>query len=324
MGFYTKYFSTLFKGLIATSWKERIEARRLIRSLKREDHALYVKIINRVKEHRVTAALTDLNYFIKEVRKSAENAEKLIFNALTLDKQIVKAEKDILDALKELSRKTGKNKVLLDLERELALSIYQGSKDAESEEREEMKQVMLILNEANQHHEYFMRSIRLKFQNEKTQSILTRWTIRAEITRERRDIQALQKIARDIRILTNRIKSETASKKDEELIKKTLEEDYKVLRDALKDAFYESYTIKKRDLLMVLKILLNLNNLRQFLIRWANEHNVPMANVHDLLDAIEKIENSIAKEFQPIAQGFRIIINAVEGIEKGALQEANQ
>lgn len=324
MGFWAKYFSTLLKGLTATSWKEKIEARRLIKSLKKEDHELYVKIRNKVAEHRVTSAIQDLNHFINEVRKSAENAEKLIFNVLTVDQQIVKAEKEILDTLQELSRKTGSNKILRELERELAISIYEATKLGEAEEREEYKQVMLILNEADQHHKAFMESIRLKFQNEKTQNILARWVIRGEITRERRDIVALQKVARDIRNLARRIKSETAKGKDEKIIKKTLEEDYLIVRKTLKDAFYESFIIKKRDLLMVLKILFNLHNLRQFLVRWTNEHDLPMGNIQHLLNEIKNLEDNIAKEFKPIAQGFRIVISAVEGIEKEAFQEANQ
>ena len=324
MGYLTKYYSTLAKGLIITSWKEKIEARRLVRGLKREDHKLYVEIRKKVAEHRVTSALEDLNALIKEIRKSAENAEKLIFNALTLDQQIIKAEKGILDALRELSRKAGRNKVLKDLERELAISIYEGTKLAEAQEREEYKQVLLILEESQQHHKAFMESIRLRFQNEKAQTIFARWAVRAEITRERRDIQALQKLAQDIKTLVRRIKSETSSKKDEELIKRTLEKEYILVRDALKDAFYESFIIKKRDLLMVLKILFNLENLKKFLIDWAEEHDLPYANVQHLVKDIENLENTIAKEFQPIAQGFRIIINEVQGIEKVALQEANQ
>ena len=49
MGFWAKYYSTLLKGLTATSWKERSEAKRLVRGLKREDHELYVKIREEVE-----------------------------------------------------------------------------------------------------------------------------------------------------------------------------------------------------------------------------------------------------------------------------------
>ena len=279
---------------------------------------MYKKIKKKVSEHRVTSALEDLNHFIKEVAKAAENAEKLIFNVLTTDKQIVKAEQDILKALIELSNKTKGNKTLTILERELAISIYDGSKLAEGEEREEYKLIMQIIDEAEMEHKNFMEAMRLRFQKETTQTILAKWVIRGEITRERRDIKALQKIAQDIKKLTARIHNDKASAKDEGYIKKHLEEDYIQTRDALKDAFYESYLIKKRDLLMVLKILFNLNTLREWLVNWAHEHNLPLSSVMDLLNHIKDLEHKIAKEFRPIAQGFRIIINAVDGIQHKA------
>ena len=314
MGYYTKYFSTVFRGLTMTSWKERVEARRLVKALKREDYLLYKKIVKKVEEHKVTSALEDLNAITKELRKSAENAEKLLFNQETVDIQILNAEKDILQALKELSKKTGSNVVPHKLERELALSIYEGTRLAEAQDREEYKQILLIVNEADQHHKQFMEAIRLRFQEEGVQTILARFAIRAEISREKRDIQLLKKIARDIRALIAKIK--TMSKKDEEEVRKTLEKDYLQIRDALKDAFYQSYMIKKRDTMMVLKILNNLNNLRNFLIRWAKEHDLPLASVQNLLNEITKLEISIAKEFKPIAQGMRIIIEETQRIEK--------
>lgn len=321
MGYYAKYFSTFFKGLTMTSWKERIEARNLIRELKEEDHLLYKQITEKVSEHRVTSALEDLKAIIKEIRKSAENAEKLLFNAETVDLQILKAEKDILKALKELSQKTGSNVALHKLERELALSIYEGTKLAEAQDREEYKQILLIIDEADKGHKDFLEAIRLRFQEKDTQSILARFAIRMEISREKKDIQLLQAIAKDIRKLTTKIKS--MKKKDEGEVRHKLEVDYLKIRDALKDAFYQSYMIKKRDTMMVLKILFNMNNLREFLIKWAKEHNLPTASVQDLLNAISKIEQSIVKGFRPIAQGMRIIITQTQWIEKETIQQAH-
>ena len=326
MGFWTEYYSTLLKGLTATSWKERSEAKRLVRGLKREDHELYVKIREEVGEHRVTAALKDLEHFITQVRKSAEVAEKLIFNAITQDNQILKAEKEILDALKELSRITANsnNKVLRKLERELAISIYQGSKDAEGEERGEYKIVMEILDEVHKHHKDWMENIRTAFQDKDNQSYLARWAIRGEISRETRDIKALKKVAKDIKALTAKIKAQKASGKLDHWIQQSLEEDYLIVRDSLKDAFYESYLIKKRDLLMFLKILFNLHTLREWLLDWVTKHNLPRTNVDNLIEEIIGLEDNIAKHMQPIAQGFRIIINATDKIQNLALQETEE
>ncbi len=321
LGFYTKYFSTIFRGLTMTSWKERFESRKLVFLLKREDYDLYKKIKEKVAEHRVTSALEDLNKLIKEVQQSAEYAEKLLFNALTVDNQILKNERLIIEHLKELSKAVGKNKVLKDLERELALSIYEGTKLAEAQDREEYKLILLILDESENSHKGFMEAIRLRFQKEITQTTLARFAIRMEINREKKDIKVLEKVAIDIKKLTDTIKY--ARKKEEDL-KGELEKDYIRVRDALKDAFYNSYMIKKRDIMMILKILFNLNNLRKFLIIWSEEHNLPRSNVQSLLNDIEKIESWIAKNMRPIAQGMRIIINGIAGIEKEAFAQASQ
>ena len=73
--------------------------------------------------------------------------------------------------------------------------------------------------------------------------------------------------------------------------------------------------------LMFLKILFNLHNLRKFLERWVKESNLPRSNVGGLINKIVALENDVAKHFQPIAQGFRIIISSVNKIEKLAEQE---
>ncbi len=323
-GFWAKYYSTLFKGLTATSWKEKREISKLVKSLHKEDHELYVEIRAKVAEHRVTSVLRELEHFIKEVRKSAKVAEEFIFNAITQDQQIIRAEQDILNALKEISeevKRNPKNQVLRKVERSLAIYIYQGTKDAEGGDRNEYKIAMEILDEVHKHHKDWMEKIRTMFQVKDTQNLLSRWVIRGEVTREKRDIQVLRKIAKDIKSLAAKVKNQKDSKRAGDMLEEGLTKDYELLTEALKDAFYESYLIKKRDLLMFLKILFNLHNLRQFLERVVKEHNLPKSNVNNLIEKIMALEEDIAKHFQPIAQGFRIIIHSINNIEKLALEE---
>ena len=324
MGFYTKYFSTLLKGLGATSFKMRIETRRLVSNLKKQDNDLYKKIRKKVDEHMVTSALQDVNHFMKEVQKSAENAEKILFNVITVEQQAVNAEKDILKAVLELSQKTRGNRTITQLEREFALSIYNGIKKAESEEREEYKMVMQVIDESHLHHKDFMEMLRLRFQKETSQTILTKFVIRAEIKREKNDIQRLQKIAADIRSLAKKVHGDHASKDDEKYIFNHLKNDYENLADTLEDVFYQSYLIKKRDLFMILKILFNLHTLSEWLIKWSWEHDLPLSNVKEEIRQIKDLEDKIGKELQPIAQGFRIIISAIDGMQAQALGEAQQ
>ena len=324
MGFWAEYYSTLFKGLTATSWKEKVEARRLVRGLKKEDHELFDTIRQEVEEHRVTRALRDLNKIVPQISKTAEIAEKLIFNEITQERQAINAEKSILEALKKLSDVAAanpKNQVIKKIERELAISVYQGSKDAESEDRKEYKIVMEILDESHLHHKDWMEKIRLMFQKEDKQSILTRWALRSEIADEKRDIKMLRRVAEDILDLIPKVKAQKDSKKAGDLLESTLAKDYEKVRVGVQDAFKNTYLIKKRVLLMFMKILFDLHTLQEMITKWAEESDLPRESSERLIEKVQKVEEDIAKHFQPLAQGFRILISAIDNIQNLASQE---
>ena len=324
MGFWAEYYSTLFKGLTATSWKEKVEARRLVRGLKKEDHELFDTIRQEVEEHRVTRALRDLNKIVPQINKTAEIAEKLIFNEITQERQAINAEKSILEALKKLSDVAAanpKNQVIKKIERELAISVYQGSKDAESEDRKEYKIVMEILDESHLHHKDWMEKIRLMFQKEDKQSILTRWALRSEIADEKRDIKMLRRVAEDILDLIPKVKAQKDSKKAGDLLESTLAKDYEKVRVGVQDAFKNTYLIKKRVLLMFMKILFDLHTLQEMITKWAEESDLPRESSERLIEKVQKVEEDIEKHFQPLAQGFRILISAIDNIQNLASQE---
>ncbi|HLC61052.1 MAG TPA: hypothetical protein VJJ52_06510 [Candidatus Nanoarchaeia archaeon] len=326
-GFWTEYYSTLFKGLTATSWKEKIEARKLVRGLKKEDHALFVTIRKEVGEHRVTRALKDLNRIVPQINKTAEIAEKLIFNEITQERQAINAEKSILDALKKLSDVAAanpKNQVIKKIERELAVSIYQGSKDAESEDRKEYKIVLEILDESHLHHKDWMEKIRLMFQKEDKQSILTRWALRSEIADEKRDIKMLRRVAEDILGLIPKVKAQKDAKRAGDLLESTLVKEYERVRVAVQGAFKNTYLIKKRVLLMFMKILFDLHTLRQMINKWEEESNLPRESSERIIEKVQEVEDNIAKHFQPLAQGFRILVSAIDNIQNLALKEEKE
>jgi len=327
MGFWAEYYSTLLKGVTATTWKEKIEARKLVKGLNKEDHQLFVTIRREVEEHKVTRALGDMEKFVPRIAHTADVAERLIFNAITQDRQIIKAENDILQALRELSEKVRNNpnnQVLRKVERELAISVYQGCKEADSEDREEYKIVLEILNESGKHHKFWMRKIRLAFQNEQNQNILARWVIRSEIVDETRNIKKLQRVAIDIRDLTKKVEAQKDSKHQTDLLEKSLIRDYEEVRVAVQKAFKDSYLIKKRVLLMFLKILFDLHTLRQLIENWVSVHNLPEQSGKRLIEEVMGIEDKIAKHFKPLAQGFRIIIAAIDNIQNLALKVAHE
>ena len=325
MGFWTVYFSTLLKGLRITALTERIEVRRVINNIRKADHFLYKSLWDDVaKEHRVTRALKEEEKLTRELKKSADNAYSLVFNLSTEDMTLLKTVEDILKELETFSRSAGSNTQLKKVEREFALTMFQALKKAEAEEREEYKQVETIIDEAEEENRNkFMANIRLAFQEEKQQTILAKFAARAEIRTAKYDILKLQQIPvkiRDLKLrLTKRGKNEGIEKVIGELYD-TIQEIKKYCNEAFKEMFY----LKKRVSLLTLKILLDLNNLRNYNEQWVDKHFMPQEPIEEKNKEIEKIENEISKHFHTIAQAFRIIITKVQKLEKEAKIDASQ
>ena len=318
MGFYTKYFSTLFKGVRMTALKERFEIRRLVNDLRKADHVLYKGLIEDVQqEHRVTKALKEEDRLITELKKSAENAYSLVFNLSTEEIALLKTVEDILKELELFSKSIGSNPQLVKLEREFALIILDALKKGESQQREESKRVMLIINEAEEkNRNKFMANVMLAFQQERQQTILAKFAARAEIRSIKVNIIKLKEVPlmiRSLRFGTKGKKPETVDKVIAELSRII-----KIAKDYCNDAFRELFYIQKRVLLLTLKILLDLNNLRRFNQKWVEKHFMPREPVEKRESALNEAEQKISKDFHTIAQAFRIIISKTQSLEKAA------
>ena len=326
MGFWTEYFSTPLKGIRITALKERIEVRRVVNNIRKADHTLYKSLWEDVeKQHKVTKALKEEKILIKELKKSSENAYSLVFNLSTEDITLLKAVEDILKELESFSKSIGtSNTQLKKVEREFALTIFQALKKAESEDREEYKQVMTIIDEAEEKdRNKFMANLRLAFQEEEQQTILAKFAARAEIRKAKYDILALQQIPIKIKALRRRFTEK--GKKDS--VEKVIGELYGTIQEIKKycnEAFKEMFYLKKRISLLTLKILLDLNNLKKYNEQWVGKHFMPQEPIEEKNEEIGMIEDEISKHFHTIAQAFRIIITKVQKLEKEAEIDASQ
>ncbi|MBI2107622.1 hypothetical protein HYT54_00700 [Candidatus Woesearchaeota archaeon] len=323
MGYYTQYFSTLLKGVWATAFKERREAKRAVANLKKAIPMLYGSLFKDIEEHRVTKALNLEQRLIKRLKASLENAYKLLFNEETQESSLLKAVGEIFEALHEFSMETDKRSVSLAemnqfdqikrIRREMALAIYAGLKKGESEEREELKPVMLIINMSGSGFNKFMEAVRTAFKEKGVQSALTRFAMRREIGAVKGDINRLRGIKGDIIGLKNKI---ARGEKLEGVVSKLSGE--KDHLQYINEAFYESYLLKKRDMLLVLKALYDLNMLKRFNDMWVGKSWMPQQAVLDRNEAIDEIERKVSQEFHVIAQAFRIMIDKTERLEKVA------
>lgn len=329
MGFWTQYWSTLLKGLRITALKERIEVRKIINNLRRADHMLYKTLIKKVEgDHRVSQAINDEKKLIEELKKSSDKAYDLIFNLSTEEVTLLETTENILEELEKFSKlvealpKNIKSVSITQLKkvlRDFALAIVDGLKRAEAEDREEYSQVMLIINEAEEKNlKKFMANIRLAFQNETSQSILAKFSARQEIRRVKVDILELKKIPRIIQGIREEVLVQKVTQEGEQKIIGELYGTIQKVRTYIRDAFLELFLIKKRDLLWVLKVLLDLHNLRLYNIRWASAHLMPKSAALEKNKEIAKIQTELSKHFHVIAQAFRILINRIQRMEREA------
>lgn len=325
MGYYTEYFSTFLKGVRITALKQRIEIRKLINNLSKADHTLYKSLFEHVeKKHQVTKAIKEEEKLLRELKTSSDKGYLLIFNLSTEENTLLKTVEDILKELEAFSKSIGTNAQLKKVEREFALAILGALKKAELGEREEFKQVMLIIAESEEKDiKKFMSAIRLAFQKETQQTLLAKFAARQEIRRIKVDILKLQQIPVKIKALRRRLTEK--GKKDS--VERIMGELYGTIQEIKKychDAFLELFLIKKRDMLLVLKILLDLYNLRVANIKWARQHFIPNSTALEKNEEIVRIQTNISKHFHVIAQAFRIMITKIQKLEREAEIDASK
>lgn len=327
MGWYTEYFSTLLKGIRITALKERVEVRKLVNNLKKADYTLYKKLIKEVEgDHKVTQAIKDEEKLLEELRISSEKAYDLIFNLSTEEIILLKSVEDILKELETFSKSIGANAQLKKVERDIALAIAAALKKAQSEDREEYSQLMLVIDESEKKDaKKFMAAVRLAFQNETSQSILAKFAARKEIRTVKVDILELQKIPTIIQGMREELEKRVKEKEFDE--QKFIGELYGTIQKIKKycnDAFYELYLIRKRDMLWILKVLFDLHNQREFNIKWARQNFMPRSAVLEKNKKIVEVQTTISKHFHVTAQAFRILIARIQRLEKEAEVDASK
>ena len=322
MGFYSQYFSTLFKGVGMTALKERIEARNLVNKLSTADHLLYKSIWEDVEgKHKVSQAIREEKKLIEILRIASEKDYILLFNLSGNEISLLDSVRDIIKELGTFSKAVGsKSTKLIEVEKAFAEAILNALLRGEPGERDEYKIVMAIVNESHRDTVDFMSEVLLKFQKEKSQvKMLAKMVMRSSIKHIRVDIKILQQIPQKIRGLTKKIKG-----KDEKFIEdamKVLSEDIEYIKKYLNDGFYELYTIQKRTLFMALKILLDLYNLRKYNNRWVEKSFMPREIILAKNIEIDKVETKVSNHFHTIAQSLRIIIAKTQEDERRIRRE---
>jgi|SRR3989344_2441353 len=332
MGYNLEYVSTVFKSPWATTLKERWEARKAINNLRASDKRLYQKLPGLVeKEHRVTAASREEDVIIKELKISAANGYSLAFNVATMDMAALKAINQVIDSWLKVIKASGKFSGTRPFKKLEAISqLFRQLMDkalgkAIGKERDEMKDVMILVNESvNKNHSQFMEAMRLRFQKETSQSMLAKLAIRSEIISERRAIRAFDFIAKKCDRIASEIES-AKGKNAQDRFENAVNQLEALAKEGASDVEYvfeQAYLIKRRDFLLMLKLIVNSEVLKGMNRQWLVKHFMPEEPINKREMEIDKIEEKIAHEFHTIAQALRISINGIDKAERRMAEAA--
>lgn len=330
-GYYTQYLSTILKGPWATSIKERIEARKTINNLRVADKKIYDELPQLVeKEHRVTKASKEEDKVIKELKMAAAKGYSLAFNVSTMDIQILEAVDSLIEVMKKIhafGANAPRGSVLHDRIEKLSQLFVQlmqrAIKKAKDEERWEYKYVMIIVDQsANKNHEQFMNAVRVMFQKLDRQSRLAKFAIRADIGRERHYYFGIVKLTERCKALLKEVEKDL-KKNRREAIERVIRDFEIIIQESAFDvekAFYHAYLIKKRDFLLILKLIANIEVLKGMNRKWLMRHFMPSEMTQKKNIKLSEIEGKVAKEFHTIAQALRISMVRIERLNAQVAQ----
>ncbi len=321
MGFYTKQWSTLLKGPIMTGLKERFELRRIEKKGGKVSELFLKKFPKIIEEDHAITYFYKKKFpsFLKAIRVVCTNCVNIIFNQLTQDISEIKAEGGIIKQLADFWMNLPKDKDQKFKEIERTALIRLAAIDDEETKlryRPEYKEVEAITLEAKKSgdHQEFMDFLRTRVKkNLKLRNLLEKRTWRWEINTSTRCIISTNKLRNDLKNLLKRISKETKNSNLTKLSKE-LEIELNQICETIKIYFRESYLVRERAILMILKVLYTVEKADEYLKKMVKGGKLPEVQTESAINSLKKmIDKEVGKNFNELlSQEFRIVINKLE------------
>ncbi|MBI2558662.1 hypothetical protein HYW20_05035 [Candidatus Woesearchaeota archaeon] len=325
MGFYIKKWSTLLKGPGATKFKERWEVRRVEKFGGQVTKFLFKDAPRLIqKEHRITEFYRRFDHFLNAIKKVCSNSVNIIFNQLTQDMTEIRTEEGIVKQISDFWIKLPKIEGLQEVEKRSLKKIAAIDKEEEKlRYRPEYTEVEAIIIEAKRlegDHQKFMDWLRTRLKERaELRNLLERFAWRSQISISAREISILKNRRDNLKRLLGKI-----SKGPRDKIKGLVKESEFELNQICKDIntyFRESYLVRERAILMILRVLYIAESADTYLEEMAGKHNLPQQKTEEARTKLRKvIVDEVGKEFNKVlAQEFRIVIKQLE--EEGSEAE---
>ncbi len=326
MGYYTWRLSTVWKGPRATGFKEKWQISRLEREAAHLTHTAFkVFPIEIKKKHTITHLFNSIfPKFIKNFKKLCENSFKIEANQLSQDIAEIKEEGGIISEIREFWGKIPKNqtgKPIFAVERDFLLKISQEDKDDEQLNREEYKEVEVIINEAKKFgdHQRFMVWLRTRIKKRlNLRNVLEGLSWRRSVSISTMEILMTKKLKVKLRKLLAKISKEINEKNFKKLSAELQAELNLICKD-IKNYFTESYLVRERAILTVLKAFYLLEHTDRYLEDCVKSHELPKAQTDKIRSQLNNDIDEVGKKFHSIvSQEFRIVIHDLEKEEREA------
>ena len=321
MGYVEKKLTTVLKGPLSISLKQRFEARRCVNGIIRMRRLLDAIQKEVRQKHNIAKALKLQDRVEELARRIIENGFLLGFNAeMGMEKALAKIKAIIEDWEKadragKLSRELKAQDA--DFERKMWGEVVQGEK-RQRELYFRSLEVMIRLGESKGDNSTMMANIALLFKQKEGVSRFAKFAFRGEARGERRGIVGLGK---DESKIKGYLESLGHKKVDAKKVLRNLAMwDGKAIADA-EEGFRESYLLWKRDFLLNIILLHLLQEHVVMMRQFISERLMPMAAEEKNISDIQEIRRKLAQNGHILAQGFRIIIAKEKGIEGSAQRE---
>lgn len=319
MGFWMSFYSQIFRGPRATAFKSKRKSRRAERYGELVQDMASVEFPRLLEEeHRVTEFLKKFVKFVHYVKESGESAFDILFNELTQDIAEENEIKTILDELKKNINKMGRKAKNI-VKYYLAQAGKRIQKE-EHDERAEYREVAAIINQAKKFREdkeAFMNVLRTWLKTKaQLHKVLEGVVWRREISLSKRGVITTKSLKSRINSTLVKISAHFNANRNEPLTPE-LENELKELSYLIARTFNESYLVKERAILFVLRIMYIAETADENVRLEVNKHFAPEKPVEEIEDKLGQAIEHLGQKFHDVVeQGFRISIKRLEQDEK--------
>ena len=316
-----KRLASYFKGFLAL--EERVEGRRAYYYMLAEQKDK-TKIQSLVAEHKVTKATHKYSAWHHKISKAVDNEIKLGMSQIFQYFHILKITNHMVEVLEKfLSHSKQRGDVFkgrLDaVAQHMTQKMAAAVKQAEAWGGEDMRTAMAVINKAAEKSQAnFLTNIRMAFKEENLStlsSLAGRTALRINIRKELADEKRLDALSKQLERLDKKLQTDRSGKNYDRMLGEferiLFEEEHDI-----EEMFKAAHLIMKRDLILMIMVLVDINVMEQLGNKWVQVHFMPEKPIEKEEMSLKQLEKKISEKAHGLANGLGVIIKGEKTIEQ--------